>query len=137
VRRATQKRALVVDGDRWRCDAICQLLVEAGYTVAYASNGFSGLRLAECDRPNLVVLGPTLSELGVAPLLSALQANRSTRGIPVLLVDGGAGGMPGSLGADYPPLGPSTATYPTRLIARTGRYLVTHVRHQAIRLGAG
>ena len=84
--------------DRWRCDAICQLLVEAGYTIAHASNGFTGLRLAECDHPNVIVLGPTLSELGVASLLSALQANRSTRGIPVLLVDRRAGGMTSGLG---------------------------------------
>jgi hypothetical protein len=94
----------------------------------------TGLRLAECDRPNIIVLGPTLSELSVAPLLSALQASRSTRGIPVLLVDVRTGGMTGNLGADCHPLGPSAATYRTRLIARTGPYLVKHVRHQAIRL---
>ena len=84
--------------DRWRCDAICQLLVEAGYTTAHASNGFTALRLSECDHPNVIVPGPALPELGVASLLSALQAHRSTRGIPVLLVDRRAGGMTSGLG---------------------------------------
>ena len=36
--------------------------------------------------------------VGCRALLSALQANRSTRGIPVLLVDRRAGGMTSGLG---------------------------------------
>lgn len=93
MRETSRRRALIVEWDRWKRDSMSQLLVEAGYDVVCASNGFTGLRLAESEHPNLIVLGSALAELGTAPLLEALQANRSTRGVPVLLVDRRGGGV--------------------------------------------
>lgn len=109
MRGTSANRALIVDGDRWRCDVVSQLLVQAGYVVACASNGFTGLRLAERERPNLILLGPNLVEVGNAPLLLALRTGRFTRGIPVLLGVRLAEGLDGNLRADCSASGPPVA----------------------------
>jgi DNA-binding response OmpR family regulator len=54
--------ALVVENDRWIRLVMCDLLVQAGYRVADASNGFSALRLAQRERLALVLLDLVLPE---------------------------------------------------------------------------
>jgi CheY-like chemotaxis protein len=51
-------RVLVIDDDRDLCEALCEVLSDAGYQVSSAANGFEGLRaLAAADRlPDLVII---------------------------------------------------------------------------------
>jgi hypothetical protein len=79
------KCALPVDRDPWRRDALSELLACASFRIIYASNAFTGLRLAERDRPDIIVLGRDLAKLDGPSLLLALQTCKSTQRIPVFL----------------------------------------------------
>jgi CheY-like chemotaxis protein len=77
---------LVAHTDRWTRLVVRDVVVEAGSTVVEASNGMSALRLAQQTQPDLVLLGPTLSEIEPGEVLGLLRADMPTRGIPVLML---------------------------------------------------
>jgi CheY-like chemotaxis protein len=77
---------LVAHHDRWTRLVLANVLRQAGFGVAEASNGISVLRLAAQSRPDVVVLGGQLPELGVGDVRSALKADPRTRGIGVFVV---------------------------------------------------
>ena len=77
---------LVAHADRWTRLLVRDIVVEAGSTVVEASNGMSALRLAQQTQPDLVLLGPTLSEIAPGEVLGLLRADLPTRGIPVLML---------------------------------------------------
>jgi DNA-binding response OmpR family regulator len=54
--------ALVVENDFWIRLVMCDVLAQAGYRVAEASNGFSALRLAQREPLSLVLLDLVLPE---------------------------------------------------------------------------
>lgn len=67
---------------------LAELLEEDGFNVTTASNGFSGLRLAEEHRPQLVVLDLMLPELSGLDVLRELRANHLTRDLAIVVVSG-------------------------------------------------
>jgi two-component system, OmpR family, KDP operon response regulator KdpE len=67
---------------------LAELLEEEGFNVHTASNGFSGLRLAEEHRPQLVVLDLALPELSGAEVLKELRGNHLTRDSAIVVVSG-------------------------------------------------
>ena len=77
---------LVAHTDRWTRLLVRDVVVEAGSTVVEASNGMSALRLAQQTQPDLVLLGPTLSEIQPGEVLGLLRSELPTRGIPVLML---------------------------------------------------
>ena len=77
---------LVAHSDRWTRLLVRDVVVEAGSAVVEASNGMSALRLAQQTQPDLVLLGPTLSEIAPGEVLGLLRADLPTRGIPVLML---------------------------------------------------
>jgi len=54
--------ALVVEHDPWIRLVMCDVLAQAGFRVASASNGFSALRLAQREPLALVLLNLVLPE---------------------------------------------------------------------------
>jgi DNA-binding response OmpR family regulator len=78
--------ALVMHEDVWVRSQLAATLGQEGYTVLAASNGASGMRLAEQHQPAVIVLGLALPELSGAAVLEQLQGCAATRDIPVLVV---------------------------------------------------
>ena len=84
----TARTALVMHEDLWVRSHVATTLGEAGYTVLAASNGASGVRLAEQHQPEVIVLGMALPEVSGAAVLEHLHGCPSTKDIPVLVVSG-------------------------------------------------
>jgi CheY-like chemotaxis protein len=81
------QRILVIEHNTWiRADLVLHL-VNAGYQVWDASNGFTGLRLARGPAPDLTVLGEALSEIAPAQLREELAGDPRTRSVPVIALD--------------------------------------------------
>ncbi len=72
--------------DPWVREQVGASLRAAGYVVAEASNGLTGLRLAERDRPDVVLLDLALPEIAGCDVLQRLKADATTRDIPVIAV---------------------------------------------------
>ena len=51
-----QKKALVVDNDRFYVELLAELLAQGGYEVLKAYDGLEALELAERERPDLIFL---------------------------------------------------------------------------------
>jgi DNA-binding response OmpR family regulator len=86
------QRVLVVDDDRHFLEATRTMLEEHGYDVVTAQDGSEGLRRAECESPDLIVLDvmmPRRSGFGVlehighrggsGPRIVVVSANEEVR----------------------------------------------------------
>jgi len=82
---------LVAHADRWTRLLVSQVVAETGCHVVEASNGMSALRLAQRERPDLVLLGPALSEIDAQDVLGVLRSERQTRAMRVLMLRGSGG----------------------------------------------
>jgi len=80
--------ALVVENDPGIRLVMCDLLAQAGYRVAEASNGFSALRLAQREPLALVLLNLVLPEQSGLSVLAELGAAPATAHVPVIVVSG-------------------------------------------------
>src|SRR5437773_2287247 len=84
VRRVSrQPLILVIHTDVWARGVLRNLLCSAGWATEQVSNGWSGLRMAIDLEPDLVLIGPELSELCPGELITALRCNPKTRSVPV------------------------------------------------------
>jgi CheY-like chemotaxis protein len=86
---ATLLNALVAHNNPWARLVLAEMLSQAGYSVAEASNGMSALRLARRDLPDLLVLDVALPEIAGDEVVEALQSDARTRGIEAVLVPSG------------------------------------------------
>jgi two-component system, response regulator, stage 0 sporulation protein F len=82
--------ALVVEDDVMVRALLAELLEDEGYQVHTASNGFSGLRYATEQRPNVILLDLRLPELSGIDMLRELRADQHTRGSAIVVVSGNA-----------------------------------------------
>jgi CheY-like chemotaxis protein len=80
------KSVLVVENDRWTRFSIAERLRASGYIVYEASNGFTGLHLAEREHPDVLLLDMALPELSGCEVLDALKADRTARDIPAIAI---------------------------------------------------
>jgi CheY-like chemotaxis protein len=78
----------VVENDRWIRLVMCDLLVQAGFRVAEASNGFSAIRLAQRERFALVLLDLVLPDPSGVSVLAELRAAYATAHVPVIMFCG-------------------------------------------------
>jgi CheY-like chemotaxis protein len=67
---------------------MCDLLVQAGFQVAEASNGFSAIRLAQRERFALVLLDLVLPDRSGVSVLAELRAAHATAHVPVIVFCG-------------------------------------------------
>ncbi len=77
---------LVVEADRALRTSISLALADGGYRVLEASNGWTGLRVAQQHPPAVLLLGELLPELCAEGVLAALSEAQCTRYIPVLAI---------------------------------------------------
>ena len=80
--------ALVVEHDPWIRLVMCDVLAQAGFRVASASNGFSAVRLARREPLALVVLDLVLPEQSGLSVLAELKATPATAHVPVIVMSG-------------------------------------------------
>jgi two-component system, OmpR family, phosphate regulon response regulator PhoB len=77
---------LVVEDERDIQDLVEFNLRQAGYKVLKAGDGLEGLRLAQTETPDLVVLDLMLPGMDGKEVCRRLKQGESTRGIPVLML---------------------------------------------------
>ncbi len=80
------KRILLVEDDRFLRRACESSLRQRGFTVISAVDGEEGLRRAQRDLPDLVLLDLLMPRLPGVDVLRALKADPATRHIPVLVL---------------------------------------------------
>ncbi len=83
-----KQKILIVEFDMFLAGIYAQQLEQEGFDVSFATNGNDGLKLAEKDRPDLVLLGLRLQPHGMDgfELLTKLKADATLAHIPVLVL---------------------------------------------------
>lgn len=81
------KRILVVDNEEYiqEVTKIC-LETVAGWEVLTAGSGLEGIKKAEFDQPDAILLDVMMPEMDGISTLSKLQANPATQAIPVIFL---------------------------------------------------
>ncbi len=81
------KRILVVDNEEY-IQEVAKISLEtvAGWEVLTASSGLEGIKKAEIDQPDVILLDIMMPEMDGMTTLSKLQANPATQAIPVIFL---------------------------------------------------
>jgi len=79
-------RILVIEDDRFLRKACEVGLTKRGFTITTATNGEDGLRCAEAELPDLILLDMRMPRLTGMEALAALKKNEKTRPIPVAIL---------------------------------------------------
>jgi DNA-binding response OmpR family regulator len=87
------RTALVVDYDSWERSFATTILNDQGYRVVAASNGASGLRLAQQQPCDVILLDLVLPELPGVEFVRQLRATEVTREIPVIVLGSTSDGL--------------------------------------------
>lgn len=77
---------LIVEDDKFLIDIFETRLKNAGYNVLTAENGEIGLKIATEKHPHLVLLDIIMPQMDGYEVLSRLQAQETTKTIPVILL---------------------------------------------------
>lgn len=80
------ERILVVDDEPDIVALVVYHLAKAGFKISTAANGGDALRIAQQDRPALIVLDLMLPGMSGLEVLEQLRADESTRDIAVLML---------------------------------------------------
>ena len=80
------KTVLVVDDEQDILDLVRFRLEHDGYRVLTASDGQTGLALAQSERPDLCILDVMMPKLTGLEVLAHLRADPATADIPVILL---------------------------------------------------
>ncbi|MBE9041146.1 response regulator [Oscillatoriales cyanobacterium LEGE 11467] len=81
------KTILLID-DEYRLREVTKMTLEmmAGWNVVTAASGREGLELARSQQPDAILLDEMMPDLDGTETLARLQADETTRSIPVLLL---------------------------------------------------
>ncbi len=77
---------LIVEDDPDNTALVRLLLERRGYSVASAHNGEQGLKVLRARRPDLIVLDLDMPVMDGWGMLSRMQVERATAGIPIIVV---------------------------------------------------
>jgi two-component system phosphate regulon response regulator PhoB len=77
---------LIVEDERDILDVLDFNLRQAGFKVLKTTDGGEGLRLAQTERPDLVVLDLMLPGMDGKEVCRRLRQNEATRGLPILML---------------------------------------------------
>jgi two-component system cell cycle response regulator DivK len=80
-----KKKILVVDDTDWNRDLLVQLL-EDEYTVLQAVDGEQGVRAAEQDKPDLILMDLGMPVMDGWEATRKIKANDSLKHIPIIAV---------------------------------------------------
>ncbi len=79
-------KILVIDDDRSVTDLMQVILEAEGCTVLKATDGREGLRLAQEDRPDLIILDLVMPEISGFNVAYQLKHNPKTQSIPIIVM---------------------------------------------------
>lgn len=77
---------LLVEDDGFLASIYAQKLELEGFIVAFATNGEDGLRLAQKDHPDLILLDLLMPKMDGFETLELLKKDSGTSAIPVLVL---------------------------------------------------
>ena len=80
------QRILVVEDQEDNRRIIRDLLMSAGYELIEATDGEAGVRLAETERPDLILMDIQLPVLDGHEATRRIKANPELRSIPIIVV---------------------------------------------------
>jgi len=81
-----KQKILLVEDDGFLASIYSQKLELEGYDVNFATNGEDGLRLAQKDHPDLILLDLLMPKMDGFEVLEKLKASETTSTIPVLVL---------------------------------------------------
>jgi DNA-binding response OmpR family regulator len=82
----SQKKILVVEDDRFLRRACEASLRQRGFAVLVAVDGEEGLRVAQAEQPDLILLDMLMPRMDGLAMLRSLRDAEATRAIPVLIL---------------------------------------------------
>ncbi len=77
---------LLIEDEPNIAEAICFLLTRDGIRVSHAADGAKALTLLSQDPPDLVILDHMLPGMSGLEVLTAVRADPSSRGLPVMML---------------------------------------------------
>jgi two-component system phosphate regulon response regulator PhoB len=81
-----QMTILVVEDERDILDVVSYNLQQAGYRVLRAEDGLEGLRVAERERPDLIILDLMLPKMDGKEVCRRIRQGEATRSIPIMML---------------------------------------------------
>lgn len=85
VKQGRQQKLLLIDDDQtWRY-VLKQLLVHTPLDILEAADGHEGIRLAQVENPDCIVLDFNMPPMSGIDVLNQLKSNRATSTIPVIV----------------------------------------------------
>jgi DNA-binding response OmpR family regulator len=79
------EKIMVVDDEKPIREILRNLFQKDGYEVILASNGKEAIRLAESEKPHLIMLDARMPELDGIATCAVLRASETTRAIPIMV----------------------------------------------------
>ncbi|MCC7357436.1 response regulator [Candidatus Uhrbacteria bacterium] len=81
-----KQKILLVEDDAFLASIYSQKLELEGYDVTFATNGEDGLKLAQKDHPDIMLLDLLMPKMDGFEVLEKLKADPTTASIPVLVL---------------------------------------------------
>lgn len=79
-------KIILIEDDEILSKVIFEELKEAGFDVERANNGEDGLKLAQSEMPNLILLDLLIPKIGGFEVLENLKKSPATKDIPVIIL---------------------------------------------------
>lgn len=80
------KKILFIEDEPTLQKTVGEILKQEGYQVVSALDGEAGVRLAESQQPNLILLDIILPKMNGFEVLERLKSNENTKEIPVIVL---------------------------------------------------
>jgi two-component system cell cycle response regulator DivK len=115
------KRILIVEDNELNRDVLSRRLARSGYDVRTAADGPTGLRMAEDDRPDLILMDLGLPEIDGWECVRRLRSGSATIRTPIIALTAHAtpGDRERALAAGCDEFGTKPIDYPGLLAAMT------------------
>ncbi|HZY10697.1 MAG TPA: response regulator [Bacteroidota bacterium] len=86
IRHKQHPKVLIIDDDRTAAELIEVILEAEGYDVIKTMNGRDGVRLAESETPDLIILDLIMPEISGFNVAYQLKQNPKTRNTPIIIL---------------------------------------------------
>lgn len=80
------KKVLIVEDDQSILEVLAEKISEAGYEVIKATDGKSGLKIADDKKPDLVLLDLQLPKMDGKQFLKTIRSSENYKKLPVIIL---------------------------------------------------